>query len=379
MLHTVTHFLTDKLNERIEEGNYRTLRSEESLVDFTSNDYLGLARSAALDSLVENEFASIHTKRNGASGSRLLSGNSEYVQLVEKEIAAFHEVPAALIFNSGFDANYGLLSCVPKTGDLLILDELVHASLHDGARANKADKAFFKHNDIADLEAILAKSKHRLKYIVVESMYSMDGDFAELKAIVELCEKYHANLIVDEAHATGVVGEKGEGLCQYLNLTHIVFARVVTFGKALGAHGAAVLGSEDLVKYLINFSRPFIFSTALPLHSIATIRMSYQFFSLQQGLRKQLDANIRYFLKTLKLEHRPFSPIQQITVGSNEAAVALSIKLNEVGIDARAIRYPTVARGQERIRICIHSFNNSAEIDLLCNTIKSNFNYENIH
>lgn len=379
MLYSVTQFLAEKLNERIEEGNYRALRGDENLIDFTSNDYLGLARSSELDTLVSNEFVSIQTKRNGSSGSRLLSGNSEYTQMVESEIAAFHKVSAALIFNSGYDANYGLLSCLPKAGDVLILDELVHASIHDGARANKADKTFFKHNDLAHLETILSESNHRVKYVVVESMYSMDGDFAELKGMTELCKKYNANLVVDEAHATGVVGEEGEGLCQYLNLEHMVFARVVTFGKAVGAHGAAVLGSSDLMKYLINFSRPFIFSTALPLHSIATIRMSYQFFPFQHELRKQLDTNIRYFHQTLKLEHRPISPIQQITVGSNEGAVALSAKLKEVGIDARAIRYPTVARGQERIRICIHSFNNSAEIDLLCNTIKSNFNHENIY
>jgi 8-amino-7-oxononanoate synthase len=379
MLYSVTQFLTEKLNERIEEGNYRTLRVDEGLIDFTSNDYLGLAHSTKLDILVEKEFASIHAKRNGSSGSRLLSGNSEYIQQVEAEIAAFHNMPDALIFNSGYDANYGLLSCVPKAGDILILDEFIHASIHDGARANKADKAFFKHNDLAHLESILFKSNHRLKYIVVESLYSMDGDFAELKGLVELCEKYSANLIVDEAHATGVVGANGEGLCQYLNLENAVFARIVTFGKAVGAHGAAVLGSDDLIKYLINFCRPFIFSTALPLHSIATIRMSYQFFPSQHELRKQLNENIRYFHQTLKLVHRPISPIQQLTVGSNEGAVALSSKLKEVGIDARPIRYPTVARGQERIRICIHSFNNSAEIDLLCNAIKSNFNHENIH
>jgi 8-amino-7-oxononanoate synthase len=320
---------------------------------------------------VSDEFASIAIKRNGTSGSRLLSGNNAYIQQVESEIAAFHEASAALIFNSGFDANYGLLSCLPKADDVVILDELVHASIHDGARANKAEKLFFKHNDITHLESILATSKHRLKYIVVESLYSMDGDLADLKSMVELCKKYNANLIVDEAHATGVVGERGEGLCQYLNVENEIFARIVTFGKALGVHGAAVLGSTDLMKYLINFSRPFIYSTALPLHSIAAIRMSYQFLPFQTVLRKQLDTNIRYFHKTLNFENRAISPIQQITIGSNEAAVEFSAKLSAVGIDARAIRYPTVARGQERIRICIHSFNTREEIDLLCNTIKN--------
>ncbi|MGF1925868.1 MAG: aminotransferase class I/II-fold pyridoxal phosphate-dependent enzyme, partial [Bacteroidia bacterium] len=245
-------FLQHKLNERKEKNRLRSLSYSTLPVDFCSNDYLGFARSKDLHHLIAAETERLSILRNGATGSRLLSGNHLYTEEVEKFIADYHRCPAALLFNSGYDANVGLLSSIPQRGDTIITDELIHASLIDGARLSHAERYRFKHNDLADLESKLRNSKG-ICYVVVESIYSMDGDQAPLTEICKLCSTYEANLIVDEAHAIGVFGENGEGLIQQLSLEANVFARIVTYGKALGVHGAAILGSNVLRNYLINF------------------------------------------------------------------------------------------------------------------------------
>jgi 8-amino-7-oxononanoate synthase len=351
---------------------------DESSADFTSNDYIGLSRLQSFHESIEKEIKEQHFLNYGATGSRLLAGNSYYTLLVEKEIATFHKVESCLIFNSGFDANYGLLTSLPCQNDKIILDEMVHASIHDGARASKASMIFFEHNNVKHLEQILKESKEECKYVVVESLYSMDGDFAPLTKICELCKLYNAALIVDEAHAVGVMGEIGEGLVQSLGLENEVFCRVVTFGKALGAHGAAILGSQLLTTYLVNFCRSFIFTTALASHSIAAIRVSYRLFPTLQSSRQKLFDNIKCLLENSNINGNMKSPIHKFIVGDNDNAVKLSFLLSEHKIAARPIRYPTVAKGQERIRICLHSFNSFEEIEKMCglinefNTIKNN-------
>ncbi|HEY0261736.1 MAG TPA: 8-amino-7-oxononanoate synthase [Chitinophagales bacterium] len=365
----IERYLQKKVEERREAGNFRSLKVIDGFIDFTSNDYIGLSRNPLFQQRLAEEIERNNFAKIGSTGSRLLSGNSAYAELVESEIATFHEAESCLIFNSGFDANYGLLSTLGRENSLLVLDELIHASMRDGARASKAEKQFFKHNNVAHLEDILASSKHELKFVAIESLYSMDGDFAHLEAIANVCEKYGANLIVDEAHATGVVGEKGEGLVQHLNLQHKIFARVVTFGKALGAHGACVLGNANLKSFLVNYCRPFIFSTAATFHSFSAIRTAYSLLSELKNEREQLQRNIDFFLTTYDLRLTTIvhstTHIQSIIVSGNEAVTRLSEKLQEQGIDARPIRFPTVPKGAERIRICLHSFNTKEEIQKL--------------
>ena len=240
---SIHKYILGKIADRKREDNFRSLRVVKGGVDFTSNDYIGLARDNQFHKLIEEEVKS-NQLYGGSTGSRLLSGNNDYVEQLETKIAAFHRSEAALIFNSGFDANYGLLSTLPYRGDTIIYDELVHASIHDGIKAGKANKVVFTHNDLSDLEEKLRQATG-LKYVVTESLFSMDGDVAPLREMSILCTQYGAGLIVDEAHATGVIGEKGEGLVNHLGIETDMLARVHTFSKALGAHGAVILCSND--------------------------------------------------------------------------------------------------------------------------------------
>ena len=237
-------FLDKKLNERKENNAFRQLRLPDNKIDFCSNDYLGIVKNNLIN---QTSFL-----KHGSTGSRLLAGNYLLIEKTEKILADFHNAEAGLIFNSGYDSNIGLLSCVPQRGDTIIYDYLSHASLRDGIRLSFAKAFSFLHNDLEDLEKKLKAAVGNI-FVVTESVFSMDGDFAPLIKISLLCEKYNASLIIDEAHATGVVGEKGEGLVQHLNLQTKCFARIHTFGKAVGAHGAIILGSKKLKDYLINF------------------------------------------------------------------------------------------------------------------------------
>ena len=290
-------------------------------------------------------------------------------------LAEFHSAPATLVLNSGFDANYGLLSALPYKGDTIIYDELVHASIHDGMRNSKASSVMFGHNNLQQLEEKLSSAKG-LKYVVVESVYSMDGDLASLREIAVLCRKYDAGLIVDEAHATGVFGPHGAGRIAELKLEKYCLARIHTFGKAIGAHGAAILCSDDLKNFLINYCRPFIFSTALPFHTLATIHCAYKLLQQVDGKREKLFHLIQTFKehhqtkKGFELIESP-SPIQSIIVKGNENIKQFTEKIRQHGLDVRPILYPTVARGKERIRICLHSFNTEEEVIKLADVINT--------
>ena len=370
-LSSANQFIQTKLHERQSAGNYRQLKPESSLVDFCSNDYLGFARSAILKDNIDAEIAAQGHVANGSAGSRLLAGNTRYAEVLEAEIAAIHGYSAGLIYNSGYDANLGLLSSLPQRGDTIITDELVHASIIDGARLSHANRYKFKHNDIHSLEDQLKLAKG-IVYVVVESIYSMDGDTAPLIDICAIVQKYNANLIVDEAHATGVFGL---GLVHQLNLQTQVFAQVVTFGKGLGCHGAIILGSELLRNYLINFSRSFIYTTAAPLHNLAAIKMAYQLLDRSGAECILLQQNIQCFKAGFQNANFELiasdSAIQCIVLKSNEKAKALSDLLQSSGYDVRPILSPTVASGSERLRICIHSFNTTQEIAGMLNLINN--------
>jgi 8-amino-7-oxononanoate synthase len=369
--------LLQKLKDREQAGSLRKLTLAVDGTDFFSNDYLGLARSKELADLISEEFHRQQGNLNGSTGSRLLAGNSEYVENLENELAGFFGFPAGLIFNSGYNANMGVLASVPQKGDTIIYDELSHASLIDGARLSFARRYSFRHNDLEDLERLLLKAEGE-KFVVIESIYSMDGDASPLAEIVALCEKYHACLIVDEAHSTGITGKNGKGIVASLGLQEKVFACIYTFGKAMGSHGACVAGSEMLRKYLINYARSFIYTTSLPVHSLISIKKSFEYLKLHSYLQKELEDNISTFRKmTEKLLEsgrliNSRSAIQAVLVPGNDVVRALALKLMAMKFDLRPIFSPTVKEGEERLRICLHAFNTKKEIISLAEVLNEN-------
>ncbi|QNL48547.1 8-amino-7-oxononanoate synthase [Olivibacter sp. SDN3] len=357
------------LSKREKAGELRELSTTKGLVDFCSNDYFGWASSEAFGVYV-NALLKESNLSMGATGSRLLSGNSHFIEALEHEIASFHMAESALFLCSGYMANVGLMTALGQRNCYILRDEYVHASVVDGCRLSLARSYHFKHNDLDDLASKLIKVDAP-RYVVVESLYSMDGDFAPIRDLIVLCKQYDAFLIVDEAHALGVFGG---GLVQTLGLQHDVFARVVTFGKALGSQGAAIVGSHVLKQYLINFCRPFIYSTAPALFQLITVKVGYHFLRNEQQKQDELQDKCRFFM--LEMSNRlpkpmqRLSPIQTYIVPENDAVKAASLALQYAGFDVRAIRSPTVKKGQERLRICLHTFNKATEIRALCKVLK---------
>jgi len=367
------------LAKRAFDGSLRSLRKAATdSIDFTSNDYLGFARSDELWRLIKSDLSSEPGKVNGSTGSRLLSGNSAMAEELETTLSDFHRGESALLFNSGYDANLGLFSCIAQRTDTIVYDELCHASIIDGIRLSHAQSVKFRHNNLTQLEEILKKAKGDV-YVAAESVYSMDGDLAPLDELAKVCRLYNANLIVDEAHATGVFGSRGEGRTGELKLENKVFARMHTFGKALGCHGAVVICSEVLKNYLVNFSRPFIYSTALPPHSLSAIKAAYAYLTTQAENRTLLFERIRFFREKVKVMEMAdgikiperSGPIQNVVMSGNDRVKKLAAGVQSKGFDVRAIMSPTVPAGSERLRICLHSFNKEEEIEGLVKLLRS--------
>ncbi|MDN3675239.1 pyridoxal phosphate-dependent aminotransferase family protein [Flavobacterium branchiarum] len=365
--------LLQKLVVRKQNNALRKLPDTNLLTDFTSNDYIGFSKSAVIFNKTHSYLLETNTIQNGATGSRLISGNHSLYKITEIFIAQFHESESALIFNSGYDANVGFFSAVPQRNDVILYDELSHASIRDGILMSNAKTYKFNHNDFEDLERLIVKHQNAIIYIVTESVFSMDGDCPNLEELVLLSEKYNCYLVVDEAHALGVFGEKGEGLLQFLGLHNRVFARIMTFGKGLGCHGAVILGNQELKEYLINFARSFIYTTGLSPHSVATILIAYQQLEIEKETIDKLRQNIVYFNQQKKLLGlqpmfvRSKSAIQSAIIPGNENVKAVAKKMQEKGFDVKAILSPTVPEGQERLRFCIHSYNLEEEInEALC-------------
>jgi len=363
--------LTDKLNQRIESNSFRQLPNTNSnLVDFSSNDYLGLAQDQELFQQVHQFLIENQLQSNGATGSRLISGNFELYTTTENYIATFHDCQSALIFNSGYDANVGFFSAVPQRQDVILYDELCHASIRDGIQMSHAKSYKFQHNNTEDLEKKLESEckNHNTVYVVVESVYSMDGDSPNFDEITAITNKYNAYLVVDEAHALGVFGANGCGILQENHWHTKTFARIVTFGKALGCHGAAILGSQDLKNYLVNFCRSFIYTTALSPHSVATILLAYQKLNSTENHLEKLRNNILFFnQEKIRLGLKPLfvyskSAIQSAIIPTNNKVKEVAELLTNNGFHVKAILSPTVPKGQERLRFCIHSYNTHEEI-----------------
>jgi len=357
----VYEMLKQKLDKRKKKGNLRELKTVSDLIDLTSNDYLGFAQSESLKKDILNECELLSGKYSctgfGSTGSRLLTGNHPYCEELEQSIAKFHGAESGLLFNTGYMANLGLISSTISPEDTILFDTHVHASIHDGIQKSKARSLPFRHQEANHLEDRLKKAKGRV-FVCVESIYSIDGTIAPLKEFGSLCEKYGAHLIVDEAHATGIIGKNGEGLVSHFEMQHQVFARVHTFGKALGVHGAIVLGNSILKEYLVNFSTPLIYTTSLPLHSLAAIRCAYHKLPAANEERIHLRTLQQYFYKDLSIR----SPIISLPVKGNEKLRALSSELALQGFDVRPIMSPTVRKGSECLRLCLHAFNTMDEI-----------------
>ncbi|PIF69948.1 pyridoxal phosphate-dependent aminotransferase family protein [Flavobacterium sp. 2] len=369
--------LVQKLENRRQNNSLRQLPSFNNLVDFSSNDYIGFSKSESIFKLAHHYLIENDIIQNGATGSRLISGNHSLYQITETFIAEFHEAESALIFNSGYDANVGFFSAVPQRNDVILYDELSHASIRDGILMSNAKSYKFNHNDFEDLERLILKFPDTNIYIVTETVFSMDGDSPNLEELIELSEKYNCYLVVDEAHTLGVFGDKGEGLTQYLQMHNRIFARIMTFGKGLGCHGAAVLGSVDLKDYLVNFARSFIYTTGLSPHSVSTVFTAYQQLNIEKDTIGKLRQNIIFFnqqknLLSLKpMFVRSKSAIQSAIVPGNENVKKLAQQLQDKGFDVKPILSPTVPEGQERLRFCIHSYNSEEEINQVLQLLSS--------
>jgi 8-amino-7-oxononanoate synthase len=350
-------FLRGKLQERIENNSLRQLRQFSGMVDFSSNDYLGINHNGLLKPFFNGQ------EDHGSGGARTLSGNYRLIEETEEMLATFHRAEAGLLFNSGFCANLGVMSCVPQQGDTIIYDQLSHASLRDGIKLSKAESFSFRHNDLNDLERRLINGKGNI-FVVTESVFSMDGDIAPLAGIVSLCEKYGAHLVIDEAHATGIIGQNGAGLVQHLGLEKNVFARIHTFGKAVGAHGAIVLGSPLLKSYLVNFARSFVFTTALPAAAVTAIRASYSIFPEMKKERNHLAFLSGIFNSVSIPYEKPANetPVKAVIIRGNTVVKKIASVLQDKGFDVRPVLYPTVPKGKERLRINLHAFNTEEEV-----------------
>ncbi len=369
-------FLKNRLGKIHAAGNHRALAGTVEGVDFWSNDYLGLARFSGDGAQVQGEGKEA---LSGATGSRSISGDADHYQALERRIAAYHGHPAALVFNSGYTANLGLLSAILKRGDVILYDELMHASCRDGIRLGFARAAKFPHND---LEETLRNARLKMKsqgqlFVLTEGRFSMDGDVAPLAKMAALCKEHNAHLIVDEAHSGGVDGPQGRGLVVELGIKDEVFATVITYGKAFGAHGAAVLGSTALRDYLINTCRPFIYTTG---PAPAQWRGIGEAYDKIEALHEERMASLRLAIQTFRAGMSAAGvetslsasdgPIQIISLPGNASVMAAEAACRKAGLLVKGIRSPTVAEGSERLRVCLHAFNTEAEIERLVEVLR---------
>ncbi len=337
------------------------------VLNLASNDYLGLAGDrrlarAAAQSLDEGGL--------GAGASRLIVGNHRAHAALEAALAAWMRCPAARLFGSGYAANTGVLAALARPGDAIFSDELNHASIIDGCRLSRAEVAVYPHRDLAALEAALARAAHRRRLVVTESLFSMDGDLADLAALSTLCARYDAALIVDEAHAMGVLGPEGRGLAAAQGVVPDVL--IGTFGKALGTYGAFAATTRAIADLLWNRARPLVFSTAMPPHLAAATLASIEIVRGAEGAdrRRTLGAHARRFRELVPAAAgAPESPIAPILVGDDRQAMAISARLLEARVFVQGIRPPTVPPGTSRLRVGLVATLSEQDLELAAASI----------
>jgi 8-amino-7-oxononanoate synthase len=338
----------------------RVQQDGRALLNLCANDYLGLGADRRL-----MEAAARGALQGAGSGaSRLVVGTLPVHVALEQELARLAGSEAALLFNSGYCANTGVVPALCGPGDAVFSDALNHASLIDGARLSRAEVVVYPHLDVARLQELLERSRARRKLIVTDSVFSMDGDLAPLQALTALAEAHGAMLLVDEAHAVGIYGSRGAGLCEALGLQERIDLRLGTLSKAAGSFGAFVAASHAVCELLLNRARPFIFSTALPPAVCATSRAALPLLA-ESPRREALWRNIRFFaagLNALGLPAEPRSPIFPVVLGAPQRAVAVAEALWAGGVLVKAIRPPTVAEGTSRLRFSLSALHTEDEL-----------------
>lgn len=373
--------LNDQLGAELEklraDGLHRSLRTVASaqgprivvegreFLNFSSNDYLGLANDPVLK---RAGAAAIEQFGVGAGASRLVSGNLQPYEELERKLAGFKAKEAALVFGSGYAANVGTIAALAGEGDVVILDKLDHASIIDGARQSGAAIRVYPHKNLKKLESILQQSDNfRRKLIITETVFSMDGDLAPLAEIVELKEKYDAWLMIDEAHATGLYAKNRRGIAEAAGVENKIDITLGTLSKALGCAGGFVVGSQTLIDFLRNRARSLIYSTALPPSIVAAASAAVDFVMSEAGheRRDKLWRNVSEMkngLSKLGIQNESRSPIIPVIIGDEDAAVEVSGKLYERGIFVPAIRFPTVPKGKARLRVTVTAAHESGDI-----------------
>jgi 8-amino-7-oxononanoate synthase len=333
------------------------------LLNFSSNDYLGLANDADVRAATREAIARHGV---GAGASRLVVGDSLAHQALERALADFEQAEAALLFNSGYAANVGVLSALLGPGDVVFSDELNHASIVDGCRLSRAQTVVYPHGDEASLEALVARHPGRRRLVVTDAVFSMDGDRAPLAALAALCRREGLGLMVDEAHATGILGPRGAGLCEATGVVPDVL--MGTLSKALGCVGAYVAGSAALKEVLVHRARSLVFSTALPPALCVGAERALSRLRTDTSLRTRLWRNVAVFargLKALALAAHEQSPIFSVVLGAPEVAVQASEELRARGLLVKAIRPPTVPAGTSRLRIALSAAHEVADLERL--------------
>ena len=359
--------ITELLKQREQEKLLRILQPADSrkngfividdkeYLDFSSNDYLGLSDHPFLK---EASIKAIKELGTGSCASRLLSGDLKLHHELEKKVAEFKGKEAALVFNSGYQANVGIISSIWQRGDVIFSDRLAHASIIDGMLLSGAKLFRFNHNDVSHLESLLGKERQKFKnaLIVTETIFSMDGDKAPLKELVGLKRKYNCKLMVDEAHATGIFGKYGSGLVEQEGLAFEIDLIMGTFSKALASFGAYLACSKEFKNFLINTCRSFIYSTALPPSVTAANLASLELVEREPQRRESLLELSDFFrkkLEELRFDVRGSSQIVPLVLGESKKALVLSQELKKRGYWARAIRPPTVPKNQSRVRFSL--------------------------
>ncbi|CAJ2508143.1 Uu.00g093290.m01.CDS01 [Anthostomella pinea] len=395
--------LEEQLDVRRNDRTLFTLRRNEPApksIDVSTLDFLGLTHSALLRQPFLDELASHPDFHLGAGGSRLLNGNNAYAELVEREIADFHVADEALLFHSGFEANVALMLAIPRPGDAIVFDELVHASMHEGMQGSVAPcKKSFKHNDVDKFREVLMevretqtliKKGQRSVFIALESLYSMDGDVSPLRELVEVAKEIfpegNAQFFVDEAHTTGVFGKQGRGYVDELGLHNEIAIRMHTFGKAMACTGAVVLCKSSVRDTLMNHARAFLYSTAPSFPMLAAIRAGYKLLKSgqTQPLQDHIQQLVKHFFRTLQenpvwdeasdegilsiptmedFENRPFVTQVCPIVTRQRYTRYLCWHLQLAGYNCFPIDYPVVPRGMNRLRVVLHAHNTVAEVE----------------
>lgn len=376
-------YIADALENIKKSGLYRELNVVESAqgthvkikgktyLSFCSNNYLGLANHPVIIKAVKE---AVEEYGWGSGASRLVSGNMQLHKVLEDEISEFKGKGASIVFPTGYMANIGAISSLVSGGDLVICDKLNHASIIDGCRLSGADFRVYAHCDMEKLETILRKSsKYPRKLIVTDSVFSMDGDLAPLTDIVEIAAKYKAMVMVDEAHGTGVFGKDGRGVVEHFNLRENVDVIMGTLSKAVGSLGGYVSGDTDLIDYLRNRARTFMYTTALPPAVCAASIAGLRLIRNDSSIREALWQNVRFLkekLALLNLDRIPSeSPIMPILIGDAEKAVDVSKFLYQRGILIPAIRPPTVPANSSRLRMTVMSTHTKEDLAKLVDAL----------